>query len=393
MAKIVVANKFYYPKGGDCTATLALEQLLQQKGHDTAIFSMQHPENRPTPWNQYFPSEVKFSKGVGFYKMLMRPFGTREVIQNFNRLLRDFNPDIVHLNNIHSQLSPIIGELSKQKGCKVVWTLHDYKLLCPRYDCLRNGNTICEACFTDKRNVLTYKCMKNSRIASYIAYKEATVWNRERLEACTDAFICPSQFMANKMAEGGFNRHKLHTICNFIDMNKCLKETYEKEDYYCFIGRLSHEKGIATLLQAANQLPYKLIIIGNGPLEKTMKEIAAPHIDFVGFKQWDDIKKIVGKAKFNVIPSEWYENNPYSVIESLCLGTPVLGAQIGGIPELIVENVTGTYFQSKNGQDLKEKIELMYNKIFNYKQIAQESILRFNSESYYKRLIELYNNL
>lgn len=382
---ILLANKFYYRRGGDCIYMLNLEQILKDHGHKVAIFAMDYPENIETPWQKYFPKNM--SKLMAF----SRPFGSNEVKQKFNQLLSDFKPDIVHLNNIHTQLSPIIAELAKRKGIKVVWTLHDYKLLCPRYDCLRNGKNICEECFKgNKKFCKTYKCIKNSILASQIGYQEAKMWNMKRLEACTDVFVCPSKFMARKMLQGGFNTEKLTTLYNFIDTTKCQQNSFEKEDYYCFIGRLSHEKGVKTLIASANQLPYKLKIIGNGPLYDELKSIANPNIEFVGFKQWTEIKSLVEKARFSVIPSEWYENNPLSVIEALCLGTPILGANIGGIPELIEEEVTGMTFESKNTIDLTNKIEVMWKHSFNYSQIAHQSQKRYNSENYYNKILEIY---
>lgn len=159
--KIVLVNKFYYRRGGDCIYMLNLEHLLKEHGHDVAVFAMGFPENLDTPWKKYFPSEVKFKPGPGMIEAFMRPFGTSEVKKKFTALLDDFQPDVVHLNNIHSQVSPVITEIAHSRGIRVVWTLHDYKLLCPRYDCLRNGEKVCEACFTDKHKVMEYKCMKN----------------------------------------------------------------------------------------------------------------------------------------------------------------------------------------------------------------------------------------
>lgn len=391
--KILLANKFYYRRGGDCIYMLNLEKLLKAHGHEVAVFAMDYPENLDTPWKKYFPKNM--SKLMAF----TRPFGSHEVKSSFKKLLDDFKPDVVHLNNVHTQLSPVMAELAHQRGIKVVWTLHDYKLLCPRYDCLKNGNTICETCFKgDKKACLDNKCMKGSKLASYIGFKEAIVWNRERLEASTDVFICPSQFMADKMVQGEFSKSKMQTLCNFIDVEKCkfsstdgtdytddVKLLPKKEDYYCFIGRLSHEKGAKTLIEAANQLPYKLVIIGGGPLMDELKSVAHTNIEFVGFKQWDDIKQLVGKARFSVIPSEWYENNPLSVIEAQCLGTPVLGANIGGIPEL-----TDYTFSSGNIADLKTKIEKMWNSEFDYQQIASDAQHRYDAETYYDKLINIY---
>ena len=391
--KILLANKFYYRRGGDCIYMLNLEKLLKAHGHEVAVFAMDYPENLDTPWKKYFPKNM--SKLMAF----TRPFGSHEVKSTFKKLLDDFKPDVVHLNNVHTQLSPVMAELAHQWGIKVVWTLHDYKLLCPRYDCLKNGNTICETCFNgDKKACLDNKCMKGSKLASFIGFKEATVWNRERLEASTDVFICPSQFMADKMVQGGFSKSKMQTLCNFIDVEKCKFSSTDgpdytddvdllpkKEDYYCFIGRLSHEKGAKTLIEAANQLPYKLVIIGGGPLMDELKSVAHTNIKFVGFKQWGDIKQLVGKARFSVIPSEWYENNPLSVIEAQCLGTPVLGANIGGIPEL-----TDYTFSSGNIADLKTKIEKMWNSELDYQQIASDAQHRYDAETYYDKLINIY---
>ena len=386
--KILLSNKFYYRRGGDCIYMLNLEQLLKQHGHEVAVFAMDYPENISTPWSKYFPQNM--SKLMAF----TRPFGSNEVKMKFNKLLDDFKPDVVHLNNIHTQLSPVIAELAHKRGIKVAWTLHDYKLLCPRYDCLRNGTDICELCFNcDKSNCKTYKCMKGSALASMIGYKEAVTWNRERLEACTDVFVCPSQFMADKMAQGGFDKKKLMTLCNFIDVDKCKKDEYGKEDYYCYVGRLSHEKGVNTLIEAAKNLPYKLKVIGGGELSEELRvksEKSKCNVEFLGYKQWDEIKSIVGKARFTVIPSEWYENNPLSVIEAQCLGTPVLGARIGGIPELIENGVTGMTFESRNVDDLTNKIEAMWHHTFDYKDIALTSQKRYNSESYYEKIMEVY---
>lgn len=390
--KILLANKFYYRRGGDCIYMLNLEQLLKEQGHEVAVFAMNFPENQDTPWKKYFPSEVKFKSGPGMIEAFMRPFGTAEVRKKFTALLNDFQPNVVHLNNIHSQVSPVIAEIAHKRGIRVVWTLHDYKLLCPRYDCLRGGEEVCEACFTDKHKVLDYKCMKNSKVASFLSYREAMKWTRERLEACTDVFIGPSQFMCNKMIQGGFVPAKQLSLCNFIDAAKCKRENYTKrENYYCFIGRLSHEKGAKTLIEAANALPNRhLVMVGGGPLENELKAMANKHIEFVGFKQWSEIKELVGKARFSVIPSEWYENNPLSVIEAECLGTPVLGAAIGGIPELI-NKTTGMTFESRNVTDLKIKIEAMFNHEFDYASIAAVSQKRYDAANYYNEIMKIYN--
>ena len=390
--KILLANKFYYRRGGDCIYMLNLERLLKQHEHEVAVFAMQYPENLPSEWNGFFPSEVRFKPGPGMVEAFLRPFGTSEVKRKFCALLDEFKPDVVHLNNIHSQLSPVIAELAHKRDIRVVWTIHDRKLLCPRYDGLKKGKYPCMECFFDNKSVLKNRCMKDSYLASWLAYMEAKKWNRKRLEASTDIYICPSQFMADRMIEGGFQKKKICVLCNAIDIAKCKKDSCDKrDDYYCYVGRLSSEKGVKTLIKAAQQLPYRLIIIGGGPLEEELKQIATEQISFTGQKEWKEIKEIESKAKFDVLPSEVCENNPLSLIEAKCLGTPVLGAKIGGIPELI-EDSSGMIFESGNVEDLKKKIQAMWEAKVDYQSIVRQSHERYNAENYYQELMQIYQN-
>lgn len=388
--RILLVNKYYYRRGGDCVYVLNLEEGLKKLGHEVAVFSMSHPSNIDTPWSHYFPSEVDFAQKKNIFTALRRPFGTKDVANRFAAMVDEFRPDVVHFNNIHSQLSPIVVEVARKKGIRVVWTIHDYKLLCPRYDCLKGGVESCELCFEDKSHVLKNKCMKNSLIASVLAYGEAKKWNRERLENSTDIFVAPSEFMRSKLIKGGFNPDKVVTLLNSINTDLCKDFSFEKSDYYCFVGRLSHEKGIQTLLKAAGELPYKLILVGTGPLYSELKKYESDNIEFVGFKNWEEIKEIVSKARFSVVPSEWYEVFGLVNAESMCLGTPVLGANVGGIPELIVEGENGMIFESRNIDDLKNKIELMWNAEFDYQKISKDALDRFNSNSYCNEILKLY---
>ncbi len=391
--KILLANKFYYHRGGDCIYTISLQHLLEKHGHEVAVFSMDYPQNLPSPWQKYFPSEVNFKPGAKMFEAFLRPMGTHEVRTKFLRLINDFQPDVIHLNNIHSQLSPVIAEIAHSKGIRTVWTLHDYKLFCPRYDCLRNGQENCTRCMQDTRHVLRNRCMKGSYVGSLLGFFEIQKWNRKKLDSYTDHFICPSQFMNDRMQEWGIAPEKLITLNNFIDIERCQTRYDERENYYCYVGRLSAEKGLPTLIEAAVQLPYPLKIIGGGPLLETLqtKTKAYPHIDFLGHQPWEKIKEIVRKAKFLVVPSEWYEVFGLVNIEALCLGTPVLGANIGGIPELIQEGVNGLLFEPKSQPELQRRIvEMMTSATFNHNRIAEEAQKKFNSEQYYEQLENIY---
>jgi glycosyltransferase involved in cell wall biosynthesis len=397
--KILLSNKFYYPKGGDCVYSLELEKLLKKNGHEVAFFAMDNEKNLPSVFSKYFPSVIDYSSRnlSNIKEQVLRPVYSAEVRMKFASLLRDFRPDVVHVNNIHSQLSPVIVKEASEKGIPVVWTLHDYKLICSRYDSLRNERP-CELCYTDRRNVIKHRCLKNSLAASLLAYAETMAWNRERIEKYTTRFICPSHFLKTKMMAAGFDEKKLSVFHNFIGEEKIAASPSEKGDYYCFIGRLSREKGIDTLCEAAIQIPdKKLYIVGTGPEENSLREkYKNTNIYFLGHQNWVAVQPILAKAKCIVLASKWYENNPLSIIESLANGTPVIGANIGGIPELIKDGVNGLLFQSGDVIDLKNKIEYFFRELqhkIDPAMLIEQAKIHFNAISYHSQLINLYKSI
>lgn len=393
--RVLLVNKFYYPRGGDCVCTMNLESLLRANGHEVAVFAMRYAENVESEYSGYFAPEVDFAGGMGEkIAAARRIFGLGDVRESFERILDDFKPDVVHLQNIHSYISPIVGELAKSRGCKVLWTLHDYKLLCPAYTCKRDGKP-CELCFTHKTQVLRHRCMKGSMAASALAYLEAKKWSRQRLERHTDIFVCPSSFMAQKMCQGGFNAGQMKVLCNFIDPEKlALLESTERvadgTPYYTYVGRLSEEKGVRTLLEVASRLPYVLKIAGDGPLadELAAKYRDCTNIEFLGRKNAEEVSRLLSGAVCSVVPSEWYENNPLSVIESLCAGTPVIGAEIGGIPELI-DGATGMTFTSGDAAMLGDAVKIAMARAWNNLKIKADSMERFSPKKY----LEEYNKI
>lgn len=390
--KVLIVNKFYYPRGGDCVCAINLERLLRENGHETAVFAMDYAENVAIPAGGFAP-EVSFSGSISSkIKAAKRIFGGAGVRDAFTEVLQRFRPDVVHFHNIHSYLSPAIVKMAKDFGAKTVWTMHDYKLVCPSYACLSNGKP-CEDCIGgSKKQVFSKRCMKGSRAASLLAWMEACHWNAKKLSTYTDCFICPSAFMSSKMEKGGFDEKKLAVVTNFVDPQKVPEKIEtERKPYYVYAGRLSQEKGLLTLLKAAVQFPYPLKIAGDGPLREELetKFGRCDNIEFLGHLNAESVGMLMRDARFSVTPSECYDNNPLSVIESLSAGTPVVGARIGGIPELIQPGC-GLLFRSGNVDLLANSIAQAWEYPFDYAGIAANAASRFSRDRYLKEILAIY---
>lgn len=238
--------------------------------------------------------------------------------------------------------------------------------------------------------------MKRSMAASVVAWAEAKRWSRAVLEKCVDAWICPSQFMARKMEQGGFDSGKLKVLCNFVDPLKLekFKAQHEqpRDDFYCYVGRLSAEKGVSTLLQAAALMRREVRVGGSGPLIDELRHdfSSFPNIHFLGQLDAQGVSDLLGRARFSVVPSEWYENNPLSVIESLCSGTPVVGSHIGGIPELIVDGCGLTY-PCGDAKALCDAMRQAWNTGWDHDAIKHRAIERFSPEAHYAQLQAIYD--
>ncbi len=394
--RVLLVNKFYYRRGGDCVYLLNLEEMLRGRGHEVAVYSMAFPENISSPWSGNFAGEVTFRGNMrDKLHAVERALGLGDINRSFTDMLSSFRPDVVHLNNIHSYLSPRLAQLAHRSGARVVWTLHDYKLVCPSYSCLCHGE-VCERCFSGLSAVVKRRCMKGSLGASVIAWLEARKWNRKVIEESVDAFICPSQFMAEAMCRGGYSPSRMLTLNNFVapESHALMSRrdpARRTSDYCCYVGRLSEEKGVATLLDAAAGQPFKLKVAGGGPLADELRRRYAGDcsIEFLGHLDAQGVAELLGNARFSVVPSEWYENNPFSIIESLCCGTPVVGAAIGGIPELL-DSSNGILFASRDTAALRHAMEEAATREWDNVSIAAAALERFSPEAHYERLDKIY---
>lgn len=336
--------------------------LFEQLGWENAFFSMRHPKNLDTPWSNYFVDELEFGHSYSAsQKILMasKVVYSLEAQRKLRRLLQDFPADIAHLHCIYHHLSPSILTTLRDADVPVVMTAHDLKIACPAYKMLNDGG-ICEHCRDGRLfNVVKHRCVRSSLSASAIVWAESTLhrWlNSYRVR--TSRIVAPSRFYMDKFIEWGWPKEKFSHIPNYIDSSIYIPE-YIAGNYFLYFGRLAPEKGVATLMRAAKASSVKLKIVGSGPLEadlKTLQDKLQGDIEFLGYRSGTELQSLIRGAKATVLPSEWYENAPMSILESYALGTPVIGARIGGIPEMIVEGETGWTFESGHLDELTNLI-------------------------------------
>ena len=366
--KILMVNKFLYPKGGAETYVLKLGACLASQGHEVQYFGMDHERRCVGNRVGAYTRNMDFHGGSRLVKLTypLRTIYSSEARRKIRRVLEDFQPDVCHLNNFNYQLTPsIILEIrkwEKERGrrCKIIYTAHDPQLVCPNHMCM-NPNTleVCRECFGGKYgNCLKGRCIHGSYARSFLGTVEATLWNRMDVYRQIDTIVCCSRFMKELLDTNPVLAERTVAMHNFIEPAE--PKTVQKKDYVLYFGRYSQEKGVKTLVQAAKSLPQiPFVFAGSGPLEELLDGV--DNITNVGFQTGEDLERLIREARFSVIPSEWYENCPFSVLESISLSTPVLGADIGGIPELIRVGETGELFVSGDQQRLAECIAGLWN--------------------------------
>lgn len=365
--KILMVNKFLYPNGGSETYIFKLGRHLISEGYEVQYFGMEHKGRCVGNNIEAYTSDMDFHCGSKLSKITypIKTIYSSEARKKIRLVLDDFKPDVVHINNFNYQLTPsIILEVrkwEKQTGnrVKIIFTAHDYQLICPNHMMNNpNNHNNCEKCVGGKFiNCTKGKCIHGSIAKSIIGTVEGYFWKINGVYKEIDTIICPSCFMKKRMDTNPVFKEKTVTLHNFIDAVEW-RET-EKKDYVLYFGRFSKEKGIETLIEACKQLgDIKFVFAGTGPLEEELSSVS--NIENVGFQKGKALEKLIREARFSVYTSEWYENCPFSVMESQMYGTPVLGANIGGIPELIQVGKTGELYESGNIQQLKDKINRLW---------------------------------
>lgn len=366
--RILMVNKFLFPKGGSETYMFELGKQLERMGHEVQYFGMEHEGRYVGNRVEAYTSDMDFHGGSALSKLTypLKTIYSTEARKKIRLVLDDFQPDVIHLNNFNYQLTPSIlleADLwRKQSGhpCRFVYTAHDYQLVCPDHLCYQgDSGRVCEDCLTGHYgSCIKNKCIHGSTARSIVGAAEAVFWRKKQVYRLLDTIVCCSAFMKTKLDTNPLLRDKTIALHNFVALEK--PQPTPKEDYILYFGRYSSEKGIGTLRKACKALPdIPFVFAGAGPLETELNGL--PNVKNVGFQSGEALKTLIAAARFTICPSECYDNCPFSVMESLVYGTPVLGAKIGGIPELVDAGKNGELFTSGDVNDLTTHIQALWN--------------------------------
>jgi len=404
-----MVNKFFYIKGGSETYYFALKRVLESEGHEVIDFSMQDPKNFESPYSDYFVTAVDYNGSNGVKEKIRAAVNiiySREAKKKFEKLVRETKPDIVHLHIFQHQLSPSILDVCKKYHLPVVYTAHDLKMLCLNYVMMTQGE-VCERCKGGHYfNCAKYKCVKNSFAKSMINVCEGYLHKWRKSYDVIDRIVTPSGFYRKKFIEFGVSEDRVVHLPNFLD-RECPKvnRSGDSENYFLYFGRLSREKGILTLIKAfekytENSGNCELNIVGSGPCKEEIEEYIVKKgltkVHLLGYKSGQELIDVVGNARAVVLPSEWYENGPYSAIESLQLGRPIIGSELGGIPELIDGN--GYIFKHQNINELADILISFPDKDSEeFKNLSANSLRIFEKNytapAHYKVLKKIYDEV
>lgn len=400
--KVLLVNKFHWPKGGSEKYYFELGELLKQHGHEVAYFSMQNEKNIKTGDKEYFVSEIDLN--IGSKLKALDVIYSRANKKAMEKALDDFEPDIVHLNNFQRQLSASIIKPIKKRNIPIVFTAHDVQAICPAITMMDSEKNICEKCMAGKYlNCVKKTCVKNSKLKSLLGAIEGYYYRFKKIYTKQiDYIITPSEFYRTKLIEDGISGEKIKALHNSIEMNDYNVKTKD-EGYALYFGRLSKEKGILNLINAFKKCKSgKLYIAGEGPEKEVIEKIIKDNklderVKLLGFLNKEQMTEKTKNCKFVVVPSIWYENCPYSILETLAIGKPVIGADIGGIPELVNDGENGFIYKHDSVNELSKKM----SKLFEDKKLVEEFSKKskelakelYSRENYYNELINIYSNL
>lgn len=386
--RVLIVHNYYQIPGGEDTVVSNEKKMLEENGHSVFMYTRYNDE----------------IKKKGLIGKLLLPFETIysfKTIREIKRIIVEKKIDIVHVHNTFPLISPSVYSASKKTGAKVVQTIHNFRLLCPAATFVRD-NKICEDCVNKGLlSSIKHNCYRNSRLQTIIA---ALMLKFNRVIGSynkVDAYIALTEFNKNKLSNL-ISEEKIYVKPNFCEKTNIPIVPIEKREYFMFLGRLDKLKGVNLLVEAWKDIKgEELIIVGTGPeedyLEKFIKENNMKNVKLLGYKEKNEAMKLLSKAKALIVPSQWYEGFPMTIVEAMACSVFIIGSNLGNISEVIDERFNGMLFRYDDADSIKNIIEYLFN---NYDELLELStnayknyIRNYTSESNLKILENIYNNL
>ena len=398
--KIVTANNYYYPRGGSERVLFDEERILRGLGNEVVVFSTQHEANLPPPAESYFvpARDLESGSGLGKVKKIAAVFHNHATGQAFGKMLDVQKPDLVHAHNIYGTLTTAVLVEAQRRDIPVVLTAHDAKVVCPTYLCLDHGK-VCEACRGSQfYHAALRRCHHQGAIASMIFAAES-YFNRwlKRYEI-VQQLVAPSLFFRELLIRNGIPGERIAHIANGVDVDRILPK-FSAGRYVLYAGRLSREKGVLTLISALRETRVPLRIVGDGPVRREAEELAAgaDNIVFEGYRVGEELADLFHGASCIVLPSEWYENAPMSILESYAYGKSVVASRMGGLPELIHTGATGELFEAGNIEELRELLVRLWesqSKLVDWGRSARKLVEeKYSLRLHCERLLDLFRKV
>ena len=377
-----MAHNFYQQPGGEDKCFASEAELLRSHGHDVLTYTLHNDANGQ----------------MGGLEAASAAVWNRKAHKELSGLIRSRSPDVVHFHNTFPLMSPAAFWAAKGQGCAVVATLHNYRFLCPAATFTRDGR-VCEDCLgrPSAWPAVAHGCYRGSRAASAVvassalAHRVLRTWDRK-----VDAFIALTEFARRKFVEGGLPAGKVVLKPNFLHPDPGPSEA--SHDYALFIGRLSPEKGIDTLLAAWRKLAgtATLRIAGTGPLSPRLEAVSSnsEHVEYLGQRSAPEVMQLIAGAQFLVVPSIWYETFGLVIIEAFAKAKPVIASRLGAMTELVRDGHTGLLFEPGDADDLAGKVTWASEHPAEMQVMGQNArrvyLQNFTAQENYDKIVEIY---
>lgn len=379
--KVLFVHNEYQQAGGEDSVLRAEAQLLESYGHSIQV---------STVTNNSIDSVVKKIKS---FQDVVYSHSSRKWMK---ARIDEFQPDVVHVHNFFPLLSPSIYDVCSEHKIPVIQTLHNYRLMCPGALLMRS-NRVCEDCIGHSAyHSLKYKCYRNSFLGTYAVarmveyHKKHLTWKNK-----VSAFIALTEFAKSKFIQSGLPKSKIHVKSNFLSNEIEHEFKSNKRFGALYVGRLSEEKGIRSLLEVWSGINYPLRIVGTGEYEEQVKQSSNANIEYLGGLSQEAVLSEMGKAAFLIMPSLWYEGFPMVIVEAFSQGLPVVASDLGSMAEIIEDGYSGLKFDPSNTKDIRSKVRLLIEGDIDLERLGENAFneyqKRYTADVNYGQLMHIYN--